>query len=447
MSIAAERERARQFVQRFGRDVVSWQGLESGCRYWFTDDACVAYVDTGRAWVAAGSPWCDATRLSTVAHEFASAARRSGKRACFFGVDAPQALPGLAATLLGEQPLFDPGGWQDTLARQRGLREQLRRARKKGVRVRRVDAGDLAAGEPLRRAVEAIATAWLRSRHLEPMAFLVSVEPFTFADAHRYYVAERAGAVVAFTSLVPVPALGGWLVEDSFRDDGTPNGTTELLLDAAMRDAVGGAFVSLGLTPLSGRVPGLLRLVAALTSPLYDFGTLRAFRQRLHPDRWQSVWLVHAHGRRWWAISDALRAFSRGSLLTFALRSLLLRPSGLPWLLALPLVPWTLALAVLAGVDDRTMTGFGPAALWAWVAWDATLAWLLFRVARRPRRRTLWWLSAAAGVDAAVSLVHVVHVGLGVDRAAQVIRLAGTLAPIVGALALAWAASRAPSPP
>src|SRR5689334_23356382 len=50
----AERERVLALVKRHGWNATAFQVLERGFRYWFDDDACVAYVDTGRGWVAAG---------------------------------------------------------------------------------------------------------------------------------------------------------------------------------------------------------------------------------------------------------------------------------------------------------------------------------------------------------------------------------------------------------
>src|SRR5258705_9073026 len=52
---AADDERARvaALVRRFGWNAPSFQVLEPGFRYFIADDdAAVAYVDTGRAWVA-----------------------------------------------------------------------------------------------------------------------------------------------------------------------------------------------------------------------------------------------------------------------------------------------------------------------------------------------------------------------------------------------------------
>jgi len=53
----AARVRVLRLLKRHGWNATSFQILEPGFRYWFYgDDTCVGYVDTGRAWVAAGSP-------------------------------------------------------------------------------------------------------------------------------------------------------------------------------------------------------------------------------------------------------------------------------------------------------------------------------------------------------------------------------------------------------
>ncbi|HET6983586.1 MAG TPA: hypothetical protein VFI53_15695, partial [Myxococcaceae bacterium] len=60
-----ERRRVLAVLRRHGWNATSFQVLEPGFQYWFADeDACVAYVDTGRSWVAAGAPLTDPARLS-----------------------------------------------------------------------------------------------------------------------------------------------------------------------------------------------------------------------------------------------------------------------------------------------------------------------------------------------------------------------------------------------
>ncbi|WP_433927247.1 phosphatidylglycerol lysyltransferase domain-containing protein [Sorangium cellulosum] len=195
-------------LKRYGWNATSFQTLESDFRYWFHgDDACVAYVDTGSAWVAAGAPLAAAERLAEVAQAFVEAAAAAGRRACLFGAEArfSEQVP-WSAMLIGEQPVWDPARWGAVLRSSRKLREQLRRARAKGVVARPVSPGELEDAEsPLRRGVERLMARWAFSRPMAPMGFLVQLEPFSFAGERRYVVAEAGGAVVGFLAAVPGP--------------------------------------------------------------------------------------------------------------------------------------------------------------------------------------------------------------------------------------------------
>ena len=62
-----ERGRVLTLLKRFGWNSTSFQVLEPGFHYWFDgDDACVCYVDTGRAWVVAGPPITAFDRVADV---------------------------------------------------------------------------------------------------------------------------------------------------------------------------------------------------------------------------------------------------------------------------------------------------------------------------------------------------------------------------------------------
>src|SRR5690606_19812569 len=96
---------------------------------------------------------------------------------------------------------------------------------------------------------------WLSEKGLPPLHFLVEPDTLSRLYDRRVFVAERDEEVVGFLIASPVPQRRGWLVEQMIRGAGAPNGTTELLLDAAvtaMRVA-GDEYVSLGLSPLSSR--------------------------------------------------------------------------------------------------------------------------------------------------------------------------------------------------
>lgn len=407
--------------------------------------AVVAYVDTGGAWIAAGAPLAPATDLGPAAERFIAAARAAGRRASFFATESREALSGPCdALFLGEQPVFYPGAWDRTLAASRRLREQLRRVRAKGVSVRPVAPEELTSGAAVRGHVESLAAEWLRSRRMEPMGFLVALEPFHAVEEHRYFAAERDGELVGFLSAVPIYARSGWLVEDVLRSGSAPNGTSEALLDALMRAVPDSEIVTLGLAPLSGPVAGWQRAARLVTRPLYDFAGVRAFKERLRPARWEPVWLAYPRGELpALHLVDALRAFAGGSLVRFGLRSMIRHPGGPPWALAVPLAPWSVILAVRAAAGFTSLLGWSRGVLAAWAAFDAVLCLVLFRVAMRPTIGRLLAAAIAAAVDAALSLSHLRATGLGDTTMQVAFRAVQTVAPVAGTLALAGAAIQA----
>ncbi len=437
-----------ELVLELGSDAMSFLAVESNMRHWFDagpggTGACVAYVETPRAWVAACAPLVSPTERARAAARFLEVAGARGRRASFFATESLD-LPGMVRLLVGEQPVFYPTRWLKELSGHRRLREQLRRARAKGVRARLVAVDEVHEHEPLREAIERLGRQWLRARHLEPLGFLAAVEPFHEPAAHRYFVAERGGRVVGFLSAVPMRRRRGWLVEDVFRDRDAPSGTTETLLHALMSEVKGYECVTLGLTPLGGPVAWPFRAARWFSRPLYDFAGLRAFRARMHPHDWEPVFLVHPRrGPALVYVVDVLRAFARGSLVGFAARSFARHPSGLPWALALPLPVWTAALAWLAIARQASLLGFPTTELALWAVFDAILLFVLVRVAMRPMRPRLLVATSLAAVDAMLSVGHLLWVGLGTGLVQGSLRVVATAAPTFGTLLLAWATSQA----
>ncbi|HSZ83412.1 MAG TPA: DUF2156 domain-containing protein, partial [Polyangia bacterium] len=341
------RARALALLKRHGWNATSFQMLEPGFRYWFDGDACVGYVDTGAAWIAASAPVTTDEALAPAASRFVDAARAAGRRAAFFATEErfarDPALPALAALRIGEQPVWDPSAWTATVRATRSLREQLRRARAKGVTVRALPAAELVdAGGATRRAVDALIARWSQAHPMPPMGFLVAVHAYEHLDERRCFVAERSGRVVGFLAAVPVYARGGWLFEDLLRDPAAPNGTAELLVEAAMTAAAaeGSRYVTLGLVPLAGPLPPWLRLARRSGGGLYDFEGLRAFKAKLRPASWVSIYLSYPASQGVApSVRDVLTAFARGGLLRFGVATLVRAPAVLVQVLALLLVP------------------------------------------------------------------------------------------------------------
>lgn len=330
-------DEVRRLVLAHGWNTTCFQLLNPGLEYWLSaaGDAAAGYVRHRRWWVVAGAPVAAAERLPGAVDELAAASRRDGARLAFFAaeqrLDGVLSDPGRWSRLrLGAQPIFDPGRWNATLRGHPSLRAQLHRARNKGVRVAEWPAAESASDPRLWRCL----AEWLARRGLPPLLFLTT--PWTLGRlAHRrLFVAERRGEVVGFLVTSPVPARGWGLVEQLVRGDAAPNGTAELLVDAAFRALAGTCErLTLGLAPLSARAGGWEAAPAWLRATVgwarahgrrfYNFRGLEAFKAKLGPLSWEPVWLI-AEGARigpgpLWAI---LAAFAGGRPAAFAARAL-----------------------------------------------------------------------------------------------------------------------------
>ena len=417
-----------ELVRRFGSGATSFQVLEPGYRYFFPDrEACVAYIDTGRAWVAAGAPLAAEARFAGVAAAFIDAARTANRRACFFATEDRfvRRVP-MRSLLMGEQPIWEPASWNRALRDTPSLREQLRRARAKGVHVRAVDGrAGAESGAPTRDAMVGVISRWLRMRELAPLGFLARVEPLALLPDRRLFVAERAGLPVGILSVAPIYDRQGWLLQNLLRAPEAPNGTAELLFDHAMREALacGRQMVTLGLAPLAGGVRAPLRFARRAGSDLFNFEGLYAFKAKLRPSRWDAVHLSFPDGTSGVrAVVDVLAAFARGDLLRFGLATLARGPALIVRLLGLLLVPWTILLASA----DVARWFPGPAVKWGWVAFDVTVACGLFALHRRWRTWLARLLVAATAADAVTTVIEGMSLECPPRRRRRGIRAAGS---------------------
>lgn len=408
--------RTLALLNQHGRTATAFQVLAPGMRHWFASAGAqsanelrdvrnrgmIGYADTGSAWVAAGEPVAARADTIPVAEEFVEFAHANGKRVAFFATEGALASsPRFRRVLIGEQPVWNPTQWEVTLRGSRSLREQMRRARAKGVVVRAVDAADAATDVALQRLM----TRWLATRSMPSMHFLVELEPFVQREQRKLYVAERDGNVTAFLSLAPVSSRNGWLFEHLLRDPSAPNGTAELLVDFAMRalGEEGVTWATLGLAPLAGDVSGWLRVARSVARPFFNFAGLAAFKRKLRPMSWEPIYLAYPRERSSvLAMRDGLRAFAGRSLIGFGAHTVLRGPPPLLRALELSLVPWTLALALWPANPWFP----SPMVKWAWVVFDVLLIGALYRLRQRWNRRWAIGIAAAVTIDTVVTLVQ-----------------------------------------
>lgn len=299
---------ARRIILAHGWNSTSYQILNPGIRRRFSaaTDSVVGFVKAGGVRVVAGAPVCERRFLRETAAEFEREAKRDGMRVCYFCAEARLESvytdsPKHTKFLLGAQPVWQPRRWADLIAAHKSLRAQLNRARNKGVTVSEWSR-ERARNHP---ALVKVLGEWLAAKGLPPLHFLVEPNTLSRLFDRRVFVGERAGEVVGFVVLSPVATRRGWLFEQFVHQPRSPNGTVELMIDAAMRAlaADGCEYATLGLSPLSSRAqiepfenPFWLRVTLAWMRAhgrrFYNFEGLDAFKAKLRPESWEPVFAI-----------------------------------------------------------------------------------------------------------------------------------------------------------
>jgi phosphatidylglycerol lysyltransferase len=216
--------------------------------------------------------------------------------------EAARGLGGHSTVVIGAQPAWDPQKWTDMLRSNAVLRQQIHRARNKAVEIEVADP----LGGACRAELAGVLKEWLRGRALPPLHFLA--EPAILDDVtedQMVLVARRGGRAVAFAIASPVGARRGYLLELLARSSGAPNGTSELLIDAAMRYAAASdaSYMTLGLVALARAadresagnplwLQWLMRFARAHANRFYRFRGLEYFRAKLAPEAWEPVYAI-----------------------------------------------------------------------------------------------------------------------------------------------------------
>ena len=323
-------ERARRIILRYGRNSTAYQIVNPGFRRWLAseDKGLVGYVQHRKACVAAGEPVC----LTTISEEVTASFEQEMlnqkiRRICWFCASAEFAerfhdRSGYSTIYIGAQPVWNPAHWHSIIANRASLRAQLNRAKNKGITVSEWT-NQQAAGHP---ELERCLREWLESRPFPPLHFLVEPQTLYRLYDRRVFVAERQGRAVGFLVLSPIPRRNGWLVEQFVRAHGAPNGTTELMIDHAVRMIAneGYEYVTLGLAPLSQRAginavnPPLIRFLLGWIrlhgQRFYNFDGLDFFKAKFAPDYWEPIWAVSNESRfSLRTLYAVAAAFSNGS--------------------------------------------------------------------------------------------------------------------------------------
>lgn len=298
----------RELILTHGWNSTSYQIINPGIKRWFSEkkDSVIGFVSCNKVRVVAGAPVCAKNRLPEIVDEFEKDAAKLNEKVCYVCAEARLESIFLDSTdhakvLLGAQPVWNPKNWDEIVKKNKSLRAQINRARNKKVSVTEWTSERAKNHPELKKCLH----QWLKAKGLPPLHFMV--EPETLARLHdrRIFVAEQAEKVVGFVVLSPVSTRNGWLFEQFIHCPKSPNGTVELMIDAAMQTLAkdGYEYATLGLSPLSKRAtitpfdnPLWLRLLLTWSRKhgqrFYNFDGLDAFKAKLQPENWEAVFAI-----------------------------------------------------------------------------------------------------------------------------------------------------------
>jgi phosphatidylglycerol lysyltransferase len=312
--LQTNRQRAREIVMRHGRLPTAYQILNPDFCYWFDEeiDAVAGYFREGDWWAVGGGPICAPDVEREACRRLEADAAKSRRHVIY--VCADERLRRLlgdehhSAVTLGAEPFREPARWPARVKSSASLRQQLNRSRNKGVVVHEVTPADVTARMD---ELKDVVLDWLTTRPLPAMRFLN--DPRTLdgelAD-RRIWLATQHERPVAFLLASPVVRRNGFLMEQISRRHNAPNGTAELLIDAALRAwaAEGKTFATLGMVVLSTHVqqqmamnPPWVRTMFSFARAhgrrFYHYDGLEKFREKLQPDGWEPIYLIANQSR------------------------------------------------------------------------------------------------------------------------------------------------------
>ncbi len=287
---------AEQLLAKFGRNPFSgFVRYEAPWRWFELDGGAAPYLEHRRVALF----WADP--LAADADAFLEALTRelraAHRRICLLLIGEELArlarARGYVVLKIGEQPYFDFATWR--LPRGdpgKHLRWCLNVARRAGVEVREYAPADEA-------AVREALAAWQDGLGRAPAESFLRTSPLALVEEKRLFLGWRDGKVDALVACSPVPAAGGWLLEDLIRRPDAVPGATEAAVVHALQSlaADGAACAWLDVAPLRGfesQIDGRARFLFRTLGPVvswfdarYHFRALTTYLGKFQPTSWE----------------------------------------------------------------------------------------------------------------------------------------------------------------
>jgi hypothetical protein len=292
-------------VRRYGYEHQSFLSLYGGMETWASQapEAVVVYRRVGRVAVVAAAPLTARENLAEVTRLFLAYCK-ARKMDCLMlpvGTEFAEIARscGMGLLHIGESGYFSLPEWRPAGDRAKKVRAGVNQASKAGVRVETYFPAQSQGRQEnedaqIRAEIEELCQAWINTREVDALGWLLELNPFHLCETKRYFLARNAaGKLEGMLVCSPIYAQNGWYLEDLIRRPGAERGVSELLAVEALKRlaADGASLATLGTSPLAGTDPHAqfkqtdraLRLIYNHFDALYHFKTLHRFKAKFAP--------------------------------------------------------------------------------------------------------------------------------------------------------------------
>jgi hypothetical protein len=288
-----------ELVFRYGYEHQSFVSLYGEHEVWrnVRPEAAVIYRRVGRLVVVGGAPLASGEDLREATDRFLEFCRAQNLDCVMtpIGSEAAEIARqcGMGLLKIGESGYFKLPGWKPAGDRGKKVRAGVNQARKAGIVVERYDPRTNPDCD-LKTEIETLCQRWLDSREVEPLGWLLELDPFLLSEHKRYFLArKKGGRLEAMLACCPIPLRKGWYLEDLIRLPDADRGVSELLVAEAL-DALaseGAELATLATSPLAGVgeagdfkiIAWMLNLIYQHLDAFYHFKALHRFKSKFAP--------------------------------------------------------------------------------------------------------------------------------------------------------------------
>lgn len=285
-------------VFRYGYEHQAFVSLYGGMEAWVSHEpeATVVYRRLGKVAVVSAAPLAAAENIATVTRKFLAYCQEQ-KMDCLMAPVGPEFARvakecGMGLLGIGESGYFNLREWKPRGDKCKKVRAGINQARGAGVVIERYDPRKNQ-NRWLRTEIEQLCQAWIGTREVDALGWLLELDPFFLSEHKRYFLARREGKVEGLLACSPIPGRNGWYLEDLIRHPQAERGVSELLVVTALEQlaAEGAVLATLGTSPLAGikangqfkQLSRILKMVYEHLDSFYHFKDLHRFKAKFAP--------------------------------------------------------------------------------------------------------------------------------------------------------------------